>query len=57
MGRYEVKIVMEHVQMWNYDTNGGENLCYKSRQKFKSITPIYKFIFYLNQQSEFTIIL
>jgi hypothetical protein len=29
-GKYAVKIMIKHTQMWNYDRNGGENLCYKT---------------------------
>jgi hypothetical protein len=31
-GKYEAKIVTKHAQTWKYDSNGGENLCYKSSQ-------------------------
>jgi hypothetical protein len=39
---YAVKVAMKHAQMWNCDTNGGNNLCHKSSQQTKSsTTPVY----------------
>jgi hypothetical protein len=38
---YADKIVIKQAQMWNYDTIGGDNFCYKSPQQIKSITPMY----------------
>jgi hypothetical protein len=28
-GKYALKIVMKHAQIWNYVTNEKENLCHK----------------------------
>jgi hypothetical protein len=36
-GKYAVNIVIKHAKMWNYDRNGGGNLCYKLSQQTKSI--------------------
>jgi hypothetical protein len=36
IGKYAVKIVMKCAQMWNCDTNGGDNLYI---QQTKSLTP------------------
>jgi hypothetical protein len=33
--------MVKHAE-WNYDTNGGDNLCHKSILETKTLTPMYK---------------
>jgi hypothetical protein len=41
MKNMQEEIVMKHAQ-WYCDTNGGENVCHKSIQQAKSVTPVNK---------------
>jgi hypothetical protein len=36
-GKYEIKILIKHAHLWNWDRKGGRNWCYKSSQQTKSV--------------------